>query len=130
MHRYVKIGLFGFLIWLISFLVSIVIYPLHDTNRPLFESIMPVVLAAVVIVFSILYMRRLKMEILKESVVLGITWLIINLILDLILFLPESPMQMSLGDYMMDIGLTYLLIPLISIGMGYIRELTPSKNRM
>jgi hypothetical protein len=34
----------------------------------------------------------------------------------------ESPMQMSMGDYMMDIGLTYLIIPIITIGFGLILE--------
>ncbi len=31
-------------------------------------------------------------------------------------------MQMSLGDYMMDIGITYLIIPVVTIGMGFLLE--------
>ena len=43
MRKYVKwiIG-FGILIWLIPFLISFVVFPLKDSNRPLFESIMPI----------------------------------------------------------------------------------------
>lgn len=38
------------------------------------------------------------------------------------MFLPASPMQMSLQAYMMDIGFTYLIIPLLTVGMGYIAD--------
>lgn len=33
---------YGFLIWLIPFIVAFVIFPLRESARPLFESIMPV----------------------------------------------------------------------------------------
>ncbi len=48
------------------------------------------------------------------------TWFLINVIIDLIMFLPVSPMQMTLNDYMADIGITYLIIPVITMGMGYL----------
>ncbi len=35
---------FGFLIWLLPFVVSILIFPLRTSHRALFESIMPVAL--------------------------------------------------------------------------------------
>jgi len=50
---------YGFLIWLIPFLVSLVIFPLKNTNRGLFESIMPIVLSACVAFFSISYFSEL-----------------------------------------------------------------------
>jgi len=31
-------------------------------------------------------------------------------------------MQMTLRNYMMDIGITYLMIPIMTIGMGYMAE--------
>lgn len=122
MNKYVKIGGFGFLIWLIPFLVSFVIFPLRETNRPLFESVMPVILTIVVLIFSILYFIKLDKDFIGKSVVLGIIWLVISIIIDLVMFLPESDWHMSFSDYMMDIGLTYLIILLIPIGFGYILE--------
>lgn len=32
----------------------------------------------------------------------------------------EGPMKMSLVDYVMDIGLTYLIIPAVTVGFGYV----------
>jgi len=118
MNKYVKLVGFGFLIWLIPFLVSFVIFPLRNTNRPLFESIMPVVLVLAVMIISVLYFKKIEKESLKEGLIAGILWITLGLAIDLLLFLPASPMQMSFSDYMMDIGLTYLIILMIPIGIG------------
>ena len=123
MKKYVKwiIG-FGILIWLIPFLVSFVVFPLKDSNRPLFESIMPVVLTITVVTFSILFFKRVDKEFMKEGFIVGIVWFTISIVIDLFMFIPESSMHMSLVDYIMDIGLTYLIILVIPVGFGYILE--------
>jgi len=118
MNKYVKLVGFGFFIWLIPFLVSFVIFPLRNTNRPLFESIMPVVLVLTVMIISVLYFKKIEKESLKEGVITGVLWFVLSLVIDLMLFLPASPMQMNFSDYMMDIGLTYLIILMIPIGIG------------
>ena len=123
MKKYVKwiIG-FGILIWLIPFLVSFVVFPLKDSNRPLFESIMPVILTITVVIFSILFFKRVDREFMKEGFIIGIVWFTISIVIDLFMFIPESSMHMSLVDYIMDIGLTYLIILVIPVGFGYTLE--------
>ncbi|MBE3136684.1 MAG: hypothetical protein IMZ43_04735 [Thermoplasmata archaeon] len=118
MNKYVKLVGFGFLIWLIPFLVSFVIFSLRGANRPLFESIMPIILVLTVMIISVLYFKKIEKESLKEGVIAGVLWFVLSLVIDLMLFLPASPMQMSFSDYMMDIGLTYLIILMIPIGIG------------
>jgi len=118
MNKYVKLVGFGFLIWLMPFLVSFVIFPLRNTNRPLFESIMPVVLVLTVMIISVLYFKKIEKESLKEGLIAGVLWFTLSLAIDLLLFLPASPMQMSFSDYMMDIGLTYFIILMIPISIG------------
>ena len=116
-----KALLYGFLVWLIPFIVAILLSSVRKHNRPLFESIMPVVITISVVPFLILYFGKLQAHFLKEAVLLGIIWLATSLILDILLFM-EGPMKMSFTDYMMDIGLTYLMIPTISIGFGCLLE--------
>ena len=118
MNKHVKLVGFGFLIWLIPFLVSFVIFPLRDANRPLFESIMPIILVLTVMIISVLYFKKIEKESLKEGLIAGVLWFVLSLAIDTMLFLPSSPMQMSFIDYMMDIGLTYLIILIIPIGIG------------
>ncbi len=116
------IMLFGFLIWLIPFVVSFFIFPLRSSSRPLFESIMPVVLTSAVVFFTVRYLSKINREFVKEGIFIGIVWAVISLVIDLILFMPESQMQMTLSDYMMDIGITYLIILIIPLGSAYLMK--------
>ena len=119
MNRYLKIGLFGFLLWLIPFAVSVLIFPLRTSQRPLFESIMPVVIAIWTVFFSILYLSGKKSDLLKEGILIGIAWLLISIVLDLMIFI-EGSIKMPLWDYVADIAVTYLMIPTITSGFGYL----------
>lgn len=121
MHRYLKMGLFGFLLWLIPFFVSVLIFPLRAGQRPLFESIMPVVIAAWTVFFCILYLADLKTGFQREGFLIGIVWLFMSIVFDLLLFM-EGPMKMTLLDYTEDIAITYLMIPAITLGFGYALE--------
>jgi len=120
MNKYIKLVGFGFFIWLIPFLISLLILPVRNENRVLFESIMPVVVVFIVVVFSLLYFKKLEKNLVQEGIITGIIWFLISILIDLIMFLPETPWHMSIIDYMMDIGLTYLIILIIPIGSGFL----------
>lgn len=111
----------GFLLWLVPFIVSLAISPIHTSDRVLFETVMPVVITLAVVALSYLYFRGVKGEYLKEGVITGIIWLAISLIFDMLMF-SWGPMAMSFTDYMKDIGLTYLIYPIVTIGIGYLLE--------
>ncbi len=113
-----KAVLYGFLIWLAAFVVAFLIFPLRESSRPLFESIMPVVVASAAAVFAVLYIRGVQSQFLREGVILGVLWLAINVLIDLPLMLTGGPMQMTLAQYVADIGITYLIIPAVTIGIG------------
>jgi hypothetical protein len=115
--------IYGVLVWAFPFVVSVIIFPIHDTNRPLFESIMPVAGTLAAVFFLVLYFKKLGSNFLQEGIRLGILWLAISVAIDLFMFLPSnSPMNMSLTDYVADIGVTYLAIPTIAIGVGFLLE--------
>lgn len=113
--------LFGVLIWATAFVVAFAIFPIRESYRPLFESIMPVVLAGATVFFAHRYFRGVFAGFAKEGLFLGLLWFGVNVAIDLPLMLAPSPMQMSLSDYCADIGLTYALIPIITVGMGIAR---------
>lgn len=124
-----KALLHGFLIWLIPFIVAFLIFPIKKPFPALFESIMPVVIAICVVLFSILYFRKIKVNFLKEGIILGVIWFLISLVLDLLMFM-WGPMRMTFANYMMDIGLVYLIIPTITIGFGWLIENKGKKNEI
>lgn len=120
MNRYLKLILLGFFVWLIPFIVSFFMYPLKTAGNPLFESVMPVIITLITVVLVGLYLKNTEGDLLREGILIGVVWFLISVMIDLFLFLPPSPMQMSITGYFMDIGITYLIIPIITIGMGYL----------
>jgi heme/copper-type cytochrome/quinol oxidase subunit 2 len=114
--------LLGFCDWLLPFALSFVIFPLKNSNYYLFESLMTVIVVFAAVLFAYRYFRKVEVNHIREGVLLGILWLAINLVIDFALFLPKSPMQMSLFLYMSQIGIKYLSIPIITIGFGYLKK--------
>ncbi len=116
-----KALLYGFLVWLIPFVTAFLIYPIHESNRILFESIMPVVITICVVSFAYLYFKNVDNNFFKEGLLVGVLWFAICIAIDLPMFM-QGPMKMTFANYVMDIGLTYLMIPAITIGFGYLLE--------
>lgn len=111
-----KALLLGLVVWLLPFVVAICVFPLKASWRSLFESIMPVTLAAVVVGCALFYFRKIQTPSLREGFLLGLIWWAISLAIDLPLML-SPPISMPLREYAADIGLTYLMIPIITLGI-------------
>ena len=122
MNKNLKIVLFGLLVWLIPFMVSFFIYPLKTPMYSLFESIMSVLIAVAAVIFSYFYFKDIGANFVREGVVTGIVWFIIAIMIDLVMFMPASPMHMNFTEYMMTVGVKYLIIPVVTIGSGYLAQ--------
>jgi len=106
-----RIVLLGFLLWLTVFAASFFIFPLKESNPPLFETLISIILAASTVLYGFIYYRK-EIITLKSCITLGLIWTAVNILIDLPLF-SYGPMKKSLPDYFTDIGLTYLMIPVI-----------------
>ena len=125
MKSWAKAAGFGVLVWLVPFVSAVLVFPLHEASRPLFESIMAVTVTATAILFGLLYMKQIGGDFVRESVRLGILWLAISIAIDAPLMLVGGPMKMSLDQYLADIGVTYLCIPVVTWGLGVARSWAP-----
>ena len=121
MNKYAKIILFGLVIWFIPVLVGFLFVDQEGNfiiSETFFKSIMIVIGSLVGVILAVKYFKGIKANFMKEGIILGIVWLIINWIIDLIMvsigFFP-----MTIGKYFTDIGLRYLNIPIYTIGLGY-----------
>ena len=121
-NKNLKIVLFGLLVWLIPFMVSFFIYPLKTPMYSWFESIMSVLIAVAAVIFSYFYFKDIGANFVREGVVTGIVWFIIAIVIDLVMFMPASPMHMNFTEYMMTVGVKYLIIPVVTIGSGYLAQ--------
>jgi hypothetical protein len=103
--------LFGFLLWLTVFAASFIIFPFKDSNPPLFETLISIILSASTVMYGNIYFKNTTIT-LKTCVTVGLIWAAVNILIDLPLF-SYGPMKKPLPDYFTDIGLTYLMIPII-----------------
>ena len=115
-----RLLLYGFLLWFIPFIVGFIAFPAKSFFPPAFETIMALTVTLCGMVFAILYFAELSGDYFKQGILVGAVWFALSVLIDLPLFLLESPMQMPVGNYFMDIGLTYLIYPIITIGMGWL----------
>ena len=116
-----KALIFGFLTWLVPFLISVCIFPIRQSNRPLFESIMGTVVAMCAASLLNFYFRRVQRRYGWEGALLGILWCGMCILLDLPLFL-FGPMKMPMAAYMSEIGFGYLMIPAVSVPIGLLLD--------
>jgi hypothetical protein len=108
-----KMIAYGFLSWAIVFAGAMAMFPWRAYNRPLFESSIAVILAATTALLGAAYFGRRPNIRARDGLVLGIVWVAINLLLDLAAF-SAGPMKMAPGAYFTDIGVTYLMIPVLT----------------
>lgn len=123
-----KAVLYGVLIWALVFAFSFLIFPLRVNNRAVFESLMPLAIAFCTVFFSTFYFKNIKNDFLKEGIYLGLLWFVINIIIDIPLF-SGGPMAVRFIEYLGDIGLTYLIIPIVTIGFGIILKKNIEGNK-
>jgi hypothetical protein len=120
MQKIPKLVLYGVLSWLLPFVIAIPFYspsgePLIAV--PLFKSLMVVAGSATGAVLLVLYFRGITRDFLREGALAGFSWLLVNWILDILVLLPLS--HQSIPAYAGDIGLRYLVIPVMALMLGY-----------
>lgn len=119
MNKYIRNVLYGFLAWLIPFIASFFFFTSEGKltiNELFFKSIMVVVGSFSAAVLLILYFKNINADYLKEGIIVGVIWFVINIGLDLLILIPMS--GKSIPDYFTQIGLGYLAIPAMSIAVG------------
>ena len=121
MNRILLVILYGCIVWLVPFLIAIPLYSPDGTlliDGQVFKSIM-IVIGAVTGAFLLVRLYRgISTGFIREGFIIGGLWLLINWILDLIILLPLSGMNPV--EYFGQIGLRYLMIPVMSVMAGYI----------
>lgn len=117
MKKYLKLFGLSFLAWLCAFIISILLNPLKKSANPLFETLMPLILVTICMLAVFLWFRKLNSRFIREGILLGCFLFVVNVVFDLMMFM-WRPTQMTFMEYMNDIGFTYLIYPIITIGFG------------
>ena len=115
--------LYGFLLWLIPFIIAVFFYSRDGQlliEIFLFKSIMIVSGSITGSIFLILYFKKIIEKYFREGLMIGLIWLALSWILDFIILIPMS--KMDIATYFTQIGLRYLIIPIFSMTIGFLMD--------
>lgn len=130
MNKYLKIGLFGFLTWLIPFVAGFLFYSPQGQlviDALIFKAIMIVTGSITGATLLVLYFRKIDKDYLPEGIIIGTAWFALNILLDLLILVPMA--KMAVGTYFTQIGFEYLTIPTMSIAMGLVAKAASEKKQ-
>ena len=128
MNKYLKMLLYGFLTWLIPFVVGFSFYSPQGellVDGLVFKSIMVAVGSITGAILLVLYFKPITTSYLNEGILVGLVWIGLNLVLDLVVLVPMA--GMTTRDYFLQIGLSYLTIPAMSISIGLVANQAKSE---
>jgi hypothetical protein len=121
MKKSLKLILLGLMTWVVPFIAGFLFFDKAGQlaiDMYLFKSIMIVVGALIGSLAIVIYFKQVKNQFLKEGVISGLIWFITNIVLDILILVPMS--GMSMNDYIKQIGIRYLLIPIMCTLSGYL----------
>ncbi|MCL5435441.1 MAG: hypothetical protein M1405_03565 [Patescibacteria group bacterium] len=125
--KFLKTALiYGFLLWIIPFVISIAIFPLKKTDPAFFQSLLGVFSITLAVILTIHYFRKTQGN-LREGIFLGFTLSVISWFFDFLFFI-WGPIKMPLDAYIKEIGIGYLLYLIIAVGSGFLLENKPKSS--
>ena len=115
-----RLVLFGIATWLVPFVASIFFFDptTHKLiiGQSFFQSIMVVIGSLVAAFLLVKYFKGVHADYVRQGIKVGVVWLLINWILDFAILVPM--MRIDLPTYFTQIGLSYLVAPVMAISMA------------
>jgi hypothetical protein len=119
----------GVLSWFVPFLAAVPFYGRDGTlaiDPALFKSIIIVVASITAAFLVIWFFRTVSTSYTREAIITGLVWLAMNWVLDAVVLV--GLLGMPAGDYIMQIGIRYLMIPAIVIATGIVADQAMHRN--
>jgi YHS domain-containing protein len=110
-----RVVFYGVVLRALVFAASTALYPWRHFRPILFETAIPVALAAVTAALATSYLSSLQSRFARHGVALGVTWPLVSVLLDVPFF--TQVFHVPLVTYITDVAATYLMIPCITTAL-------------
>ena len=108
--------IYGFLTWIVT--ITLILMS-HNSNPYIFNIILDIIITVLSLILGINYLKSFKEDFLKEALVFGSLIFIINVVLDQFYYNAVG-LPMNFIEYMLNVGLIYLVYPIIIGFMGFV----------
>ena len=108
--------IYGFLTWIVT--ITLILMS-HNSNPYIFNIILDIIITVLSLILGVNYLKSFKEDFLKEALVFGILIFIINVVLDQFYYNAVG-LPMNFIEYMLNVGLIYLVYPIIIGFMGFV----------
>ena len=120
----IKLGIIcGILIWFLTFIIGSLIQPIVTDNSTYFNLIVPFSIIIVTGLFGIIYIREINENEVIEGINVGILFIIIDIICDLIFFIIPQNENIIVPDYPTHILSMSILMLIITTFLGYLAQM-------
>lgn len=110
----------GGLIWVIAFIIGAIVLSL-GFEQSFISIVLSPVNVLMLLIFFWVYFDRVKMKkLVGEGFLLGVVWLLVNVVLDLLILIPM--MKVDYATWFMTIGIKYLAMPVETAALGFVIE--------
>jgi hypothetical protein len=116
MKKNLQIVTYGIGVWALPFAVGMLLFSLQENFHELFDAAMAFTLVLATILFSTMYLSKRGTSSINQMILIGIVWMAICLLIDVPLFL--IALGWTAKAYAIDVGVGYLMIPLVTAGMA------------
>lgn len=117
---YVKIVLYGLLLWVIPYVSGMGLYGVMTTDELFFKTLMVVIGGVSGLIATIGLFRDVKKDLVKTAWITAIVWIMTSWLLDFALLIPWS--QQPIDRYFMEIGLRYISMVSMPLTVAYTRK--------
>ncbi|MDO5823813.1 hypothetical protein [Methanobrevibacter sp.] len=115
--------IFGILIWFLNYVLTSVFNPIFTATLRNIDVVVPIIMIIVTGFFGILYIRTIDENEIIEGFLVGILFVIIDIIFDYIFFILPQKNDYMIGDFSLHLISMTVLTILITTFLGYLAQM-------
>ena len=115
--------IYGILIWAVTYVISLIVQPLITTNNLYDNLILPLSMIIVTGFFGILYIREINEDEVIEGIIVGIIFIAIDIVCDVIVFIIPNNHTILITNYTTHLILMSIITLLTTTFLGYLAQM-------
>lgn len=119
-----KLGIIcGVLIWIFTYLISVIVQMFELNNTLYYNLILPLSIIIVTGFFGIIYIRNIYKNELFEGILVGILFIAIDIILDILFFIIPNNTNILFTNFLNHVILMGIIMLIMTSFLGYLAQM-------